>query len=145
MTDRVRKIIDTQRARLREDHRMSAPVIVQHLLRHTDTIIADDRPALITVLGAGWDHFVRACLHRPTDLPTPEQLEFWPEALREHVLRIQHRAVFVPSRGKMVAILPGEITAAELREAGGYLRQKARETADRGRACERLADAMDRT
>jgi hypothetical protein len=142
MSDQAREIIDQQRARLREDKRGSAPIIVHHLLRRTDEFVPN-RALLMQVLAPGWDKLVRAALHRPTDLPSGEQLEMWPEALREHVQRIGHRAVMVPSRGKMLALIPGEISAAEVREAGQFLLQKARETADRGRACLRLADAME--
>lgn len=143
MTDRAREFVDQVRARLREDHRGSVPMVSHGVLRRVDDITAD-RNLLLGFLTPGVDYVVRSCLHRPSDLPSAEQLELWPEALREHVQRIGHRAVMVPSRGKMVAILPGAISVAELREAGGFLMQKGRETIDRGRACMRLADAMER-
>jgi hypothetical protein len=140
----VRDIIDQQRAGMRKDFRFDGSRIVQSLLRRTDSLMADHRAPMLTVLGAGWDHFVRAALHRPHDFPTVEQLEMWPESLREHVSRVGNRAVMVPSRGRMVVLAPGMISTVEVREAADYLIKKGHETVDRGRALHRLAEAMDR-
>ena len=68
------------------------------------------------------------------------QLGQWPTAeMRALVARIDHGAVFVPSRGEFVELVPDAMTAAETREAGTYLVHQGEDTIRRGKLLIRLA------
>jgi hypothetical protein len=73
---------------------------------------------------------------------TTAQLDLWPQKLREAVAEIGQARVFVPSRAEFVMLTPMTISAAEAKEAGGYLVSKGNECIRRGTQLIALADRM---
>lgn len=73
------------------------------------------------------------------------QLADWPTTeMRNLVAKINNAAIFVPSRGEFVELVPDALTADETREAGQYLIGQGQDTIQRGRLLLRLAKLRDK-
>lgn len=75
-----------------------------------------------------------------------QQFEMWADEMRVLVKDIDKARLFVPSRGdrgEFVSLIPGEISKAEVKEAGEALVKKGEDTVRRGRNCIALADLME--
>lgn len=144
----LREIIAHQRSKLCDADRNSSPKVVQALVKSAPQIFSlafekdDAKPVFDIVIGAGFSHVVSRDIKTGSRATSEEQLDFWPEHQRRYVREIGRDHVYVPSRGKYVALMPGMITAAEVAEAGAFLISHSRDTAKRGRALKRLAAAM---
>jgi hypothetical protein len=122
--ERLRAIIND--AKIVASSPESAPAVVQAIIDTLWEEITGDDDIHRLLLARGLNFEVRAALARYTPLEEPgqakkEQLDLWPDQLRQLVSRINRERVFVPSRLEFVELKPDAITGEEAREAGQYL------------------------
>jgi hypothetical protein len=138
----IREYIEENRRALPRSQQGSAPRIVQRMLTRTRWLFSHDFDTLQQVQGAGLNAFVRAALKKPEGTITEEQVALWPDEMREHLQAGSQAALFVPSRGRYVGLVPGHISRTELDEAADYLIARGFETVRRGQAYKRAAARM---
>jgi hypothetical protein len=142
MSTIIRGLIDDERSALPRSQRDSAPAIVHRLLQKTRWLYNHHFDALQLVTGAGFNQMVRAALKKPDGPITEPQLDLWPDEVREHLRAGGHAALYVPSRGRFVPLVPGMISKAELGEAADYLITHGYDVVRRGQAYKRAASLM---
>ena len=141
--DTLRVLI--KQARERCDNPDSCPALVQLMLSRNFLKRIRIAGLETHLLAAGLSAEIRRYLKETADEETakPDQLMLWPEGLRDMVKEIDRERVYVPSIKDFLRLVPEQMTAPDIREAGEYLCAKAIEVDRRGQRLIDLADAME--
>lgn len=143
--NRLRSMI--QEARLASGRPDNAPAVVQATLRLYRDAIREDSNLLDALIADALNPIIRALLksqrgYEAASESLTKQLDMWAEEARSLVEQIGREAVFVPSRGEFVQLVPDAMTAPEMQEAGQYLIGHGDDCIRRGKSLIRLASLI---
>jgi len=137
---RIRSLIHEARNECSEPN--SQPAITRRIITFKRFLgeIETDRGMLMHLLARGLEQEVRFVLKKTNDESdhhgcTDQQIEMWPETLRQLVKDINRARVFVPSLGEFIELEPEALTRDQINEAGAYLIGK-------GHDCIRVGNAL---
>lgn len=159
--ERARDFVRAAQQQTQSKH--SAPALTHILINQMREEVDADEEVSCLVLSAGWSAIVREALKGYEMSPSgsydardgdggedldeagparQRQFELWPERCRADLEEIGRAAIFVPSRGEHVPLMPDDVTPDEIKEAGLYLMQKGEDCLKRGRALVRLSRVL---